>query len=145
MLERQVVIPSSPEQLWDALTEPDSVAAWFGSEVEWDLRPGGPARFRGEDGSQRRGVVESVFPGRHLSFRWWPEEPDGRADASRVTYTLEPEEEGTRLTVTEQPLAPPVASARAAGNAATWHAWDSRLFRCWARSAATVAVRRAGR
>jgi Activator of Hsp90 ATPase homolog 1-like protein len=39
MLERQVVIPASPEQLWDALTEPESVAAWFGSEVQWDLRP----------------------------------------------------------------------------------------------------------
>jgi uncharacterized protein YndB with AHSA1/START domain len=145
MLERQVVIPASPEQLWDALTEPESVAAWFGSEVQWDLRPGGPARFLEADGSVRRGVVESVFPVRHLSFRWWREDRDGGSDASRVTYTLEPEDEGTRLTVTEQPVARPVASVGVIdGSATSWSVWDSRLFRCWAGAGVSVAVRRAG-
>lgn len=113
MLERQVVIPASPEELWVALTDPSEVAQWFGSEVDWDLRPGGRARFTEADGSIRRGLVESVFPGRRLSFRWWREEV-GDTDTSRVTYTLEPEEDGTRLTVTEQPVAvPPCADVGA--------------------------------
>jgi uncharacterized protein YndB with AHSA1/START domain len=138
MVQRQVVIPASVDQLWDALTEPESLAAWFGSEVEWDLRPGGAARFRELDGTRRRGVVDSVFPGRHLSFRWW-EEDGGTKTASQVSYTLEPAEEGTRLTVTEEPVAAadgPVASAAGA----TWTRWDSRLFCCWALVAPTARV-----
>lgn len=134
MLERQVVIPASPERLWNALTDPASLAAWFGADVEWDLRPGGDARFSEEDGSQRRGVIDAVAPGRSLSFRWWP---DGDADAvtSQVTYILEPEELGTRLTVTEQPVlaSAPVYRGRASF-AETWTAWDTRLFRCWAKA-----------
>jgi len=112
MLVRQVVVPASPEELWDALTEPDSVAAWFGARVDWDLRPGGPARFIGDDGTVRGGVVEAVRRGCHLRFRWWPES-DGAGPAegaettdegTEVTYDLEADHGGTRLTVTEQRL-----------------------------------------
>ena len=111
MLERQVVIPASPDELWVALTDPGEVVQWFGSEVDWELRPGGRARFTEADGSIREGQVESVSPGRRLSFRWWRE--DG--DSSRVTYTLEPEEEGTRLIVSEQPLTLPPGTGTRTG------------------------------
>ncbi|MDQ6617663.1 MAG: SRPBCC domain-containing protein [Actinomycetota bacterium] len=139
MLVRQVVIPASPEELWDALTEPDAVSAWFGSRVEWDLRPGGHARFVDDDGTIRGGVIDAVRPRRHLRFRWWPE--DERQDGgSQVSYDLEPEEDGTRLTVTEQPVpttpSPRTARAQpAATTSASWTGWDSRLFGCWARAA----------
>lgn len=136
MLERHIVIPASPQQLWDALTDPALVGEWFGSDVEWELRPGGPARFREEDGSVRRGMVESVFPCRHLSFRWWPED-DGDNAASRVTYTLDPDEEGTRLTVTEQPVR---ASASSPLAGLSWTGWDTRIFRCWTMAAAPAPV-----
>ena len=66
MLVRQVVLPASPERLWDALTEPDAVSGWFGGRVEWDLRPGGEARFVDDDGTVRDGLVEAVQPARHL-------------------------------------------------------------------------------
>lgn len=144
VLERHVVIEASPEQLWEALTEPEALAAWFGSQVEWDLRPGGAARFVEEDGSERSGVVDAVAPGRHLSFRWWPEDgPD--AVASQVTYTLRPEAAGTRLIVTEQRMAPSASTARHRASASTgWTAWDTRLLRCWAMGSC-VAVARASR
>ncbi len=143
MLVREVVIPVSADQLWDALTEPEAVAAWFGSQVEWDLRPGGPARFLEDDGTRRGGVIVEVLPGRHLSFRWWPEE-EGPDAMSEVNYDLEPDEDGTRLTVTEEPLprvAPSTeATARAIGYraaaTASWSDWDTRLFQCWALSVA---------
>lgn len=119
MLVRQVVVPASPEELWDALTEPDSVAAWFGARVDWDLRPGGMAHFVGDDGSVRDGVVEAVRRGRHLRFRWWPEPggvvpPEGGETdtGTEVTYNLEADREGTRLTVTEQRLVEPAPKQR---------------------------------
>jgi uncharacterized protein YndB with AHSA1/START domain len=160
MLVRQVVIPTSPEDLWDALTEPDLVAAWFGSRVEWDLRPGGGARFWEPDGTVRRGVVDAVRRGRHLSFRWWPEDT-GPDATSKVSYDLEPDDDGTRLTVTEQPLptAPtgpsvstgPSASAHVGGcssgggsgmgasRGSTWTSWDCRLLGLWAAPALVAA------
>lgn len=156
MLERQVVIPTSPDQLWNALTDPESMASWFGSQVEWDLRTGGAARFVDDDGTLRRGLVEAVSPGRHLSFVWWPEDA-AATGASRVSYVLEPDDEGTQLTVTERPLstvpvpaapAGPVTSAApsarpaaiaqgacgACGACGAWTEWDARLFRCWAQA-----------
>lgn len=158
MLERQVVIPSSPDRLWDALTDPECLAEWFGSRVDWDLRPGGDAHFLDDDGSQRRGTIGSVTPGRHLSFRWWPQDDQddqddgaGAGAASEVAFTLDEVEAGTRLTVTEQLLpgasmlaAAPRASAmpgahRASAGAGRWTTWDSRLFRCWARAASPAA------
>lgn len=135
MLERQVVISVSAEQLWDALTEPALLADWFGADVQWDLRPGGRARFVGEDGTVRGGVVDDVRPGRHLRFRWWPEDGDD-AGPSQVSYDLVPEEDGTRLIVTEAPL-PSSTSARAETTSGAgeleWSDWDTTMFRCWAR------------
>src|SRR5919202_399957 len=95
VLERQLYIPADPSRLWEALTEPRPVSEWFGARVEWDLTPGGAARFVEDDGAVREGRVDAVSPGRRLRFRWWPE---GQADqaASEVTYTLDPEDDGTR-------------------------------------------------
>jgi uncharacterized protein YndB with AHSA1/START domain len=121
MLVRQVVIPASPEKLWDTLTQPEAVAAWFGSQVAWDLRPGGPARFWDDDGTVRDGIIDAVRPGRHLRFRWWPEDQEHNA-TSQVSYDLEAEEDGTRLTVTEQqvpgsdPTRPAASSSRPASS-----------------------------
>jgi hypothetical protein len=114
---------------------PDQVGAWFGAEVEWELRPGGAARFSGEDGSEREGVVDVVSDATELRFRWWPsvgqEEPP-----TEVTYTLEDDNEGTRLTVTEQPLDQTAAPTCRAEQ--SWDAWDGRVLGLWVRADARV-------
>jgi uncharacterized protein YndB with AHSA1/START domain len=181
MIRRQLVLPVSTEQLWNALTDPDQVGTWFGARVEWELREGAPARFWGEDGTERLGQVEEVRPFRHLRWRWWPaegpadpgavgvaassgDEPDDtgeRADTaipaqevggmSEVSYVLEQEEGGTRLTVQERQVedggdlggAGPLAFAcdsefigsRRVGPVGVqrsgWSAWDDRLAGAW--------------
>ena len=170
MLERQVTLPASREDVWTALTDPAQVKTWFGADVEWELRPGGAARFSSlEDETSRAGVVEAVTPAETLRYRWWPE--DGPEDemeaASEVTYTLEDVPDGTRLTVTEQPLTPgatvastasPVSTASAvstaspvatmtsvgipsAGAAGAWLGpWDFRMLALFVAVAARVPV-----
>lgn len=153
MIERQLVLPVATESLWEAITDPTELAGWFGSAVEWELRPGGPARFDGHDGSRRQGLVTEVLPGRRLSFRWW-KESDGPDGASEVTYELDPDpdSDGTRLVVTERPVGPdpsgsepansrPAASvpSRSSGERCdtareTWTDWDSRLLGAWAQT-----------
>ncbi|HEY3810874.1 MAG TPA: SRPBCC domain-containing protein [Acidimicrobiales bacterium] len=148
MIRRQVVVPVSPERLWDALTDPDQVSGWFGARVEWRLEQGGPARFVTDDGREREGRVEAVRPGRHLRFRWWPAGggADPAGDLSEVSYVLEPVEEGTRLTIQERQIAEPAvggsgdAQACAAGASGSgagasgsgWTDWDRRLVGAWA-------------
>jgi uncharacterized protein YndB with AHSA1/START domain len=133
-VQRQLLLPASRSEVWTALTDPERVGEWFGAEVEWELRPGGPARFSGDDGSRREGVVEAVSDAAELRFVWWP--TDGEAEPpSEVTYTLEDDDDGTRLTVTELPLdldqAPTCSAARA------WQPWDGRLVGLWAQALAS--------
>lgn len=137
MLERHLFIPASPQHVWETLTDPDAVSTWFGAEVDWDLNPGGRARFRQDDGALREGRVDEVIPQQHLRFHWWPA---GQADeeTSEVSYVLDPAGDGTNLTVTERRATP--SATACASTAATWTAWDARLLGLWSRVAAPVAL-----
>src|SRR3981081_4558495 len=113
-VRRRVCLPAPPDEVWEAITLPEALRDWFGAEVEWDVRPGGPGQFREEDGTVRQARVGQVDPGHHLAFTWWPEGREG--EASRVDYDLEEVEWGTRLVVTETqartgPVAPVSAMA----------------------------------
>ena len=100
---REVVLPSRPDEAWEALTDPEQLEEWFANEVELELEPGGAGLFRWADGETRVATVEEVEQGRRFAFRWADE--DG-GDASRVELVLEEDEEGgTRVVVTETPLA----------------------------------------
>jgi uncharacterized protein YndB with AHSA1/START domain len=154
VLERQVTLPASREEVWDALTDPSQVRRWFGADVDWDLRPGGAARFSSlEDERSRAGVVDAVTPAKTLRYRWWPEgetqqETEGEIEpASEVTYTLEDVPDGTRLTVTEQPLtrragvASAMTPARTASAAGAWLCpWDFRVLGLFVSMATRVPV-----
>jgi uncharacterized protein YndB with AHSA1/START domain len=97
-IERELLLPAPPEQVWDVITAP----GWLASQVELELFPGGDARFADGD-DERTGWVEEVVPPAdddvaRLAF-WWS--ADGEP-ASRVELTLEPEADGyTRLRVLE--------------------------------------------
>jgi uncharacterized protein YndB with AHSA1/START domain len=104
-IRREVVIAASPEAVWEALSDAGQLAAWFGAEADLDVRAGGAVRFRWADGTERRGLVIDVDPPHRLAFRWRElrSSPEGLtvADATVVVFTLEPEDEATRVTVTE--------------------------------------------
>jgi uncharacterized protein YndB with AHSA1/START domain len=121
VVERRVRLPAPPEEVWAEVADPGRLSAWFGARVELDLRPGGPARFRWPDGTERGGLIEDVEPGRLLAFRWAPFErlADGtpvRRPAGRVEVTLEPAPEGqTDLVVRETVSATPARMHEAMG------------------------------
>jgi uncharacterized protein YndB with AHSA1/START domain len=92
-IERELVLPVPPQQVWDVIAAP----GWLAGQIELDLEPGGDARFVDGD-EERTGWVEEAVPGERLAF-WWS--ADGEP-ASRVELTLEPEPGGyTRLRVVE--------------------------------------------
>jgi uncharacterized protein YndB with AHSA1/START domain len=106
-VKREVTVAALPVAVWDALTDPAELAAWFGAEAEVDLRIGGAIRFRWADGSERRGLVVDLDPPHRLAFRWRELHVGGSgltvADATVVAFTLEADDQGTRVTVTESP------------------------------------------
>ena len=86
-LTREVILPVSPEEAWDALTTEAELEAWFADEVELDPRPGGEATFRWEGRGSRRAVVEEVSEPHRFAFRW-DEEPDGATRSEGGPGTL---------------------------------------------------------
>ena len=92
-IEREIVVPAPPDEVWEALTEPERLEEWFATEVELDATPGGEGVFRWGDGEERRATVREVEPVERLVLDW--------DDAGEVVFTLEEVPEGTRLEVRE--------------------------------------------
>ena len=120
-VRRSTVIDAPREEVWDALVDPSRLAEWLADEVEVDTSPT-RSPSAGPDGRQRRGVVEEVDAPARLALRW--ADRDGRQ--TKVVFELDEAAGGTRVTVTERGLRPPVA------------AWGSRLalLACAARAVA---------
>jgi uncharacterized protein YndB with AHSA1/START domain len=92
-VERELVVPETPEEVWHSLAEP----AWLGKDASIELEPAGEVRA-----GERSGFVEEADEPRRLVF-WWSEPG---ADATRVELELAEEDEETRVRVVEShPLA----------------------------------------
>ena len=48
-IEREIVLPVTREEAWEALTEPEQLEEWFANDVELDPTPGGEGVFHWED------------------------------------------------------------------------------------------------
>ena len=69
-IEREILFPASPEEVWEALTEPSRLEEWFANDVELDAVPGGVGVFEWDNGEVRHAVVESVEELERLVLRW---------------------------------------------------------------------------
>ncbi len=78
-ITRDILLPTTREDAWDALTDPERLEEWFANDVSLDLREGGAAEFRWDDGDVRRTAVETVRQEELLVLRW---EDDGVVELS---------------------------------------------------------------
>ena len=127
-IERTVELAHPPSKVWTALTTADGLGAWFGNEATIDLRPGGSARMRWNDGPTVEMRVERVEEPTVFGFTWHiyglPEDDPRR---TYVEFTLEPAGAGTRLRVVETGFAQlPEDAYRKAYDAHT-EGWGSEL------------------
>jgi uncharacterized protein YndB with AHSA1/START domain len=90
---REMVFPESPDEVWEALTDPEQLEEWFATEVDLDPREGGAGIFRWGDGEERHATVLVAEPNERLVLDWDEE--------GEVEFTLEELEAGTRLVVRE--------------------------------------------
>jgi uncharacterized protein YndB with AHSA1/START domain len=107
-ITREILIDASPDAVWHALTDDDTVADWLDEPA---------AR-----------VVLDAQPGELLTWAWWPNDNDG--ELSTVQFMLTETDDGsTRVTVTEQRVAPSRACTAGAGSidADADDGWGRRL------------------
>ena len=101
-IERTVRLARPPGEVWPALTTAEGLSAWFGDEVDIDLRPGGAFRMRWADGSSTDMRVERIEEPVVFAFTWHLHElADDDPRRTYVEFTLRPDGTGTRLTVIE--------------------------------------------
>jgi uncharacterized protein YndB with AHSA1/START domain len=101
-------IESSPERVWEALTDPDLTAEYWGHSNVSDWQAGSPWEHRRVDGSGIADVTGTVLesvPPRRLTMTF--DTPGGGppGSPSKVTFDIEPYHEIVRLTVTHENLA----------------------------------------
>jgi uncharacterized protein YndB with AHSA1/START domain/DNA-binding transcriptional ArsR family regulator len=100
-------IRSTPERVWEALTDADLTASYWGHSNVSDWRVGSSWEHRRTDGTGTADVVgtvvESVAPTRLVTT--WAEPGDDQADAaSVVSFDIRPHGDIVRLTVTHENL-----------------------------------------
>lgn len=99
-------IRTTPEQLWQALTDPEFTRRyWLATWPESDWAPGSPWRIMIPDGRVgHSGEVLEIEAGRRFVLAWRNEfQPELRAEGyTRVTFDLEPQGEAVKLTVTHE-------------------------------------------
>lgn len=103
-------IATTAERLWAALTRGEMTKTyWYGRRIESDWTVGSPVRFCDYDSDvvTDSGVVVECDPPRRLVYTFRPEfSPEAQAMGySRVSFTLEPHDEGmVKLTLVHDDL-----------------------------------------
>jgi uncharacterized protein YndB with AHSA1/START domain len=104
----QRTLPASPAVLWQALTEPDALCAWFwpqeqfGTIAQVDLRVDGTFLIEApKAGIGVTGRYVELRPAERLVMTWrW----NGEDDETLVTVELSPDAGSTRLTIRQAPF-----------------------------------------
>jgi uncharacterized protein YndB with AHSA1/START domain len=109
-IDRTIEIKAPPERVWRALTNPKELSTWFQVTIEGEIAPGQEVWMtsvsKGHEGVRFRvRFVEMTKPTRFV-WQWHPGAVDPKVDYSgeprtTVTFTLEPSEGGTRLSLAE--------------------------------------------
>jgi len=116
-------IAARPEQVYDAWLDPGHAGRWLFrtpdgtlARCEIDARVGGRFRIderRGADLAEHHGEYVALDRPRRLAFDFWTSFSDER---TRVTVAIEPDGEGSRLTLTHEGV---------------WEGWQDKTRQGW--------------
>lgn len=120
-IEKRIQLRASQERVWRAISDPVEFGSWFGMEFDGTFAAGAEVRGRtkptaadaavAERQKKYAGVpvaffIERIEPMHTFAFRWHPFAIDTSVDYSKepmtlVTFSLEPADGVTTLTVVE--------------------------------------------
>jgi uncharacterized protein YndB with AHSA1/START domain/DNA-binding transcriptional ArsR family regulator len=105
----EIYIQTTPEQVWEALTESDfTTQYYYASRIDSDFKPGSDFSMTLPDGTEAiRGEVVEADPGKRLvttfDARW--DEGVAADEPSRISWEIEPQGEAVKLKVTHDGFA----------------------------------------
>jgi uncharacterized protein (TIGR03086 family) len=121
--DKSVVVPLPPDATFALITEPERLRRWNTIASRIDLRAGGQYRWNIVPGNYAAGTVTEIEPGRRVVLGWgWEGSTALPPDASTVTITLEPADDGTIVRLVHEGLDDDQAKGHAEG-------WDHYLDR----------------
>ena len=104
-------VDAPPSDVWKAIPDPVRLKRFFfGAEVESSWEPGDPIRMRGEfkgKAYEDKGEIREAAPGKRLSFSHYSPlsgAPDKRENYHVVTFDLDPDGEGSKVTLSQSNL-----------------------------------------
>src|ERR1700726_5024131 len=122
--EKSVIVPLSPGETFDLITQPDRLRRWQAVTARVDLRAGGEYRWTIIPGHTARGTFTEVEPGKRVVFTWgWEGAGALPPGASTVIITLEPAPGGPTLRLVHEGLPDEQAASHAEG----WNHYAGRL------------------
>lgn len=108
-IEKTTVLRAPQKRVWQALTDPQQFATWFGCTLNGPFTPGqnvtGEIRMKGQ-AFKLEFMIDRLDPEDYFSYRWHPYAIDPTKDYSSepmtlVEFHLRTVPEGTELTVIE--------------------------------------------
>lgn len=107
-IEREVHIDAAPEVVYEVISSPEHVRAWWPDEAEYVPVPGGTGTITFGDPATADGSVQALTvveadPPRRFAFRWIHDDGVSAAPGNSllVTFDLVPAGSGTLLRFTE--------------------------------------------
>ena len=135
-IEKTVKLDAPRSRVWRAISDSKQFGQWFGVTLSSAFAPGAAVEGRMNHPKYAHLAltiwIESVDPERFFSFRWHPyaleEGVDYNAEPTTlVTFSLEPEETGTRLTIVESGFDAIPESRRAMAFSMNDRGWASQV------------------
>ncbi len=95
-IEKVLELKAPLERVWEAITDAEELARWFGDEAEVDLRPGGNASMIWAAHGRFAMRVEEVEAPHRLVWSWIhePNVAFDRVPSTRVEWVLTAREDG---------------------------------------------------
>lgn len=116
-------IDAPARKVWAALTDPERIKQYlFGADVHTDWKPGSPISFTGNyqgKSYQDKGEIIECVPEERLVHTYWSsmgDEPDRPENYKTVSYILQDDGHGTRLTLSQDHNASAEAQAHSEQN-----------------------------
>jgi uncharacterized protein YndB with AHSA1/START domain len=146
-IEKQTLLRTPRERVWQAISQPKEFGHWFGAELDGDFVAGRhlkgrivPTRVDPEVAKMQepyRGAaldldVERIEPEQSLAFRWHPGAADPAADYTKepttlVEFDLKDAPGGTLLTITESGFDRLPSERRDEAYASNEGGWEKQL------------------
>ena len=103
---RELNFTTPIEQVWQAITDPQAVAQWFGSSAEFELIEGSLGYFAWQQECEGKFAmrIETISPPRYFVWRWMAKQdvPFDPSSSTLVQWQLSSTEaKGTKLVLTE--------------------------------------------